>query len=50
MEFVVPPVAASLYLFCRPHESIGMTGSVNVGGSGQSSSGTSGSGGGDYDY
>ncbi len=35
-EFTVPPVAGSLYLFCIPHESIGMTGSVNVGGQGQS--------------
>jgi len=49
-EFTVPPVSASLYLFCLPHESIGMTGSVNVGGSGQSSSGSSGSGGADYPY
>ncbi|MCZ6535031.1 MAG: plastocyanin/azurin family copper-binding protein [Chloroflexi bacterium] len=31
-EFTVPPGSDSLYLFCIPHESIGMTGSVNVGG------------------
>ena len=30
VEFTVPQVPASLYLFCIPHESIGMTGSVNV--------------------
>ena len=29
-EFTVPPGFASLYLFCIPHESIGMVGSVNV--------------------
>ena len=39
VEFIVPPTIApgttfSFYLFCRLHESIGMTGTITVGGSG----------------